>query len=214
MAVIMKNSTKKKVADEIIKAGLQIIDFEFTPTNEIYFTLVYKMEPDYSFIATFDKILYSPGSGILKRVKTRYQTWENAIIQLQKWLLNLKTELEISDPWEEIKKLRNDINQIHFNSSQEMFTDSERVSMESKIDFLLIEVKKLSLPSAQIISDIGHLKEMTHKISKKDFMLLALGTIAQWVIGNIITPEQSNSVLLLFQTILLGAFLLLPNSNE
>jgi hypothetical protein len=214
MAVIMKNSTKKKIADEITKAGLQIKDFEFTPTNEMFFTLVYKPEPDYSYNATIEKILYSPGSGIQKRVKTRYQTWENAMTQLQKWLLNLKTELEISDPWEEIKKLRNDINQIHFNSSQEIFTDSERASMESKIDFLLIEVKKLSLPSAQIISDIAHLKEMTNKISKKDFMLLALGTIAQWVIGNIITPEQSNSVLLLFQAILFSAFFLLPNSDE
>jgi hypothetical protein len=130
------------------------------------------------------------------------------------WAQNLKNEIDIGDPWEEIQKLKNDINQIHFDSYEEMFTDSECGSIGSKLELFYKEVEKLSITSSQIKSDIEHLKEMTNKISKKDFMLLALGTIAQWVLGNIITPKHVNSVLFLFQTILLGAFLLLPKSNE
>jgi len=195
--LIMLPIRQKQIVDTIKKGGFKQKDFDFIPLSNEDFNIIYKAFPEYKYIKS-EKInqLYSmtpaPGGRIIMGDQTR--GFGQRIVSLGTWLKALKENIEIGNPWEEIRSFQNDMNEIRFDSYEEMFSKDERIKIDQKLNLLLDHIRTLEIETSQIQEDVKHLKSMAGTISKKDWILLLLGCITGWIFTNMITPEQTQLI--------------------
>lgn len=182
---------QKQIVDTIKAGGFTQSEFIFEAIDNESFLLKYKANEDYHLEVKNKKHYIKPA--ISGRLFTEGETanFEAALSRIGYWLKAVKENIEVGNPWEDIKDKLSDID---YDSYEEVFTAEERIKIEKKLDQLLLEVSKLNIDTTEIKKDIKHLNSMSDKISKKDWFLLLMGTTTSWVVGNILSPEHTQTV--------------------
>src|SRR5690606_26856131 len=108
------------------------------------------------------------------------------------WLKSIRENIEIGNPWEDIEN--EEMNDLNFDSYEEIFNNKEQIIIEKKLDLFLLEFEKLKIDTNIIKEDIQHLKTMSGKISKKDWILLFLGSTTSWIFASLLPPEHTHTI--------------------
>lgn len=189
---------QKQVVDKIKAAGFKSNDFVFEPKSNEEFHLTYKAIPVFAFQRmakpNADNFEYSPASNGNLRVAFKFSSFDNLIVNLDKWFLAIKENIEIGNPWEDTEDIKNTMDSMGFNSYEEMFTTTEQEKIAETLDNMLTYFETLKIDVSEIKDDVEHLKEMSSKISKKDWIMLFLGNITGMIFSGLITSESTSLV--------------------
>ncbi|OFX20535.1 MAG: hypothetical protein A2033_01065 [Bacteroidetes bacterium GWA2_31_9] len=189
--VIMLPIRQKKIADKIVAIGLNLNDFIFTPTSNDWFELRYKQNDFYYIKIINGQYTFQPAQGGLRSAAGSIKSWEASLNCIEIWLIGLKENLEIGNPWE----TKFDFNEAnYFDSYQELLNDNEVQIFSIKLDSFVNKLESLKIETSEIKKDIEHIKEMSSKISKKDIMLLLIGNVTGWFFSALIPSDSINTV--------------------
>lgn len=196
MAIIMTRVRQKQIADELSKAGLNVNDFEFKPIAEIFFTIIYKKEPDYNFQALTNNVIFTPGNGLSKTLKFNYSNFETTFKHITTWAKQLKAELDITNPWENVMDSERFQNTISDPKLLSPFSQPDKDFISEKLDQILLFVDNSREDYEVIKKDIHHLKELLSSttITKKDWILLFVSTAVSGCWDNIFSIENISSI--------------------
>jgi len=209
MTYIMTEVQQKKITDVIKQEGLALKDFSFVPVTNDSFNLIYKLNTQFKFKYSRGingQSIYHmcPGpEGKLNHVVQPHK-FPDALKELKNWIIYLKENIEIGNPWEEMVEFKNQLFDDYFDSYQEYLNTEEVTRFNKTLDLLFKEISILNgelstlndnvmsnkIPLDVIQKDIQHLKDQGSKVSKKDLWLLFLGTIVNWGI----TADSLNKV--------------------
>ncbi|MCE3225471.1 MAG: hypothetical protein K0S32_22 [Bacteroidetes bacterium] len=185
---------QNQIADLIKSHGFKPTDFEFKPITNEYFNLTYKLNTNFLMTIQDKKHYIKPAQQGRWVTNGETANWETALLRVDYWLNALKENVTIKNPWEEIENTQNYMGEINFESSTEVFTSDEQKNIENKLNQLLLKIETLNVNIEIVNTDINHLNEMSGKISKKDWILLMLGTITGWLFTSLISSDQAHFV--------------------
>lgn len=193
--IIMLPIKQKQVVDKIRAAGFKPNDFVFEPKSNEEFSLIYKAIPVFVYQRmakpNTGNFGYSPASNGNLRAAFRFTGFGSLMDNIDKWFDAIKENIEIGNPWEDIE---NTMDSMNFDSYEEMFSATEQVKIADTLDNMLSYFKTLEIDVSKIKDDVEHLKEMSSKISKKDWILLFLGNITGFIFTGLITTEHTSLV--------------------
>lgn len=195
---IMLPVKQKQVVDKIKAAGFKPNDFVFEPKSNEEFSLTYKTIPVFVYQRmakpNTGNFGYSPASNGNFRAMFRFSGFGSLIENIDKWFNAIKENIEIGNPWEDIEDIKDTMDSMGFDSYEEMFTATEQEKIAEKLNNLLSYFQILKIDVSKIKDDVEHLKEMSSKISKKDWILLFLGNITGFIFTGLITTEHTSLV--------------------
>jgi len=193
--IIMLPIKQKQVVDKIKAAGFKPNDFIFEPKSNEEFSLTYKTIPVFVYQRmakpNTGNFGYSPASNGNLRAAFRFTGFGSLMDNIDKWFDAIKENIEIGNPWEDIE---NTMDSMNFDSYEEMFTADDQEKIADTLDNMLSYFKTLEIDVSKIKDDVEHLKEMSSKISKKDWILLFLGNITGFIFTGLITTEHTSLV--------------------
>lgn len=193
--IIMLPIKQKQVVDKIRAAGFKPNDFVFEPKSNEEFSLIYKAIPVFVYQRmakpNTGNFGYSPASNGNLRAAFRFTGFGSLMDNIDKWFDAIKENIEIGNPWEYIE---NTMDSMNFDSYEEMFSATEQEKIAETLDNMLSYFKTLEIDVSKIKDDVEHLKEMSSKISKKDWILLFLGNITGFIFTGLITTEHTSLV--------------------
>lgn len=193
--IIMLPIKQKQVVDKIKAAGFKPNDFIFEPKSNEEFSLTYKPIPVFVYQRmakpNTGNFGYSPASNGNLRAAFRFTGFGSLMDNIDKWFDAIKENIEIGNPWEDIE---NTMDSMNFDSYEEMFSATEQEKIAETLDNMLSYFKTLEIDVSKIKDDVEHLKEMSSKISKKDWILLFLGNITGFIFTGLITTEHTSLV--------------------
>lgn len=195
--MLMTPYRSKQVSDKIIEQKFKKNEFSFSPTHEERFSLKYNDIPHFSFDVNENKHVYGrPGlQGKMDYVRS-FKTWEDVLSMVGEWLENLRHNIDIGNPWEDV----NSSSQKIFNGNEEeILNDEDRKFIDEKLDIILEALSTMDININAIRVDLEHLKKSSEQISKKDWQLMFYGSLFGWVVNETIPKESINNV---FSTIM------------
>lgn len=189
---------QREITDSIIKNGFSLDDFEFKPISNDEFSIYYK--PNRTFclrqsgkktqgIKKMNVYTMIPFVKGVYKETFDFEGFDELKEKFVVWLNALRENVEIGNPWDLFGSNTEFSQNINFDSYEEVFTEEEEKVIHVKLDLLLGKINKLELETSSISDDINHLKGMTNKISKKDWMILLLGFIGSWHLQGL-TPSD------------------------
>lgn len=200
---IMLAIRQREITDSIIKNGFSLDDFEFKPISNDEFSIYYKPNKIFSLRQSAKKTqgikkmnVYTMipfVKGVYKETFD-FEGFDVLKEKLEIWLNALRENVEIGNPWDIFGNNTEFSQDINFDSYEEVFTEEEEKVIHLKLDLLLGKIKKLELETSSISEDINHLKEMTNKISKKDWILLFVGMMSSWGLQTLAPSEVLDSI--------------------
>lgn len=194
MAVIMSPVKQRDIALTIYNAQFQKNDFEFDFRSNVDFTITFVNEPSYYFKTDKDSwYSYSPGrEGSMKESSAKFTPWASMLEAIKSWLLYLRENVEIGDPWQ-IGDFQSE--GIHIGkASQDKFSVADIDFIEQKLDVILEALKEFAQDFAKIKDDLEYLKGASEKVSKKDWGLMVMGNVMGWAMGNAIPKDSVSQV--------------------
>ena len=186
---------QKQVADRIFKNGFNSQDFEFTPLSALQFNVHYK--PNRFYLFSVDQQLFYmgvPGANGNPTFREKAKDWEGILKGFDVWLEYLSENIDAGNPWEEIQATKENLNNMQFDSYEEMLNEDEQKTFSAKIDMLVEHFETLQIDVTAIRDEMEHLKEMSSKVSKKDVFLLFLGTITSLITSAVIPANKVGDV--------------------
>jgi len=112
---------------------------------------------------------------------------------LKDWLISLKENLQIVDPWNEIGSFENENINIG-NNKEEYFSEADIDFIDEKLEVILEALKEFATDFERIKDDLEYLKSPGDKISKKDWGLMVMGNVMGWAMSNSIPPNSLHQV--------------------
>jgi len=214
MTYIMTQVQQKKITDVIKQEGLALNEFSFEPVTNDSFNLIYKQNTQFKFKYSRGingQSIYHmcPGPQGKLNYVVQPPKFPDALKELKNWLIYLKENVEIGNPWEEMGEFKNQIFDDYFDSSEEFLNVEEVTRFNKTLDLLYKEISNLNgqvhtlnenVTSIQISleviqKDIKYLKDQGGKVSKKELWLLFIGTVFNWWITELIPADALNKVL-------------------
>ncbi len=185
---------QKQIVDIIKAGGFKTNDYIFTPIDNESFILKLKNDVDYHLTIRNKKYYIKPGQNGIMMAEGESTTWDKGLYWLEYWLKAVKENVEIGNPWEDIEDAKEQMNEMNFDSYEEIFNEEEQNKIEVKLNLLIAEIHKLNIDTTIIKEDISHLNKMSGQISKKDWILLLIGTVTSWVFSSELPLEYSQTI--------------------
>lgn len=186
---------QKDITDRIQKSGFRKRDFSFTATGEQSFELIYTANTYYIFKVDHN-LNYSgvPGSKGKHQFSAHTSNWVGVLSALDAWLSYVKENEDVGNPWEEVISEQQKLNEETFGTYNETLSQEEQKAFATKLDLMLDHFSALHLDVSKMQEDISHLKEKSSKISKKDLLLLFIGTVSSYMMSGIIPPDKASDI--------------------
>lgn len=186
---------QKEITDRIQKLGFRKSEFSFTSTGEESYELSYKPNAHYNFKVDHN-LNHSgvPGSKGKHQFNGRANNWLDSLSTLEAWLRYVKENVDVGDPWQEVISEQQKLNEETFGNYDETLTEEEQKVFSNKLDLMLDHFSALQLDIGKMKDDIAHLKDQSSKISKKDLLLLFIGTVSSYMMAGIIPPNMASEV--------------------
>lgn len=185
---------QNKIVEIIKSSGFKANEFNFSPIDNDSFLLKYKPNEDYHLEIKNNKHYIKPAMTGRLFAEGETPSFETALTIVEYWLKAVKENIEVGNPWEDIEDAKEQMNEMNFDSYEEVFNEEEQSKIEKKLDQLLLEITKLNIDTTEIKKDIIHLNTMSGKVSKKDWILLLMGTVTSWVFGSLLSPENTQTI--------------------
>lgn len=196
--IIMLPVRQKQVFQTIKNEGFDPFDFLFEPLTNDQFSITYRPNEEYNFSKSKtpnqNSFVYIPGHNGALKTSFNFASFQHLLKQLTIWLSNLKENISVGNPWQEIHKLRGSLEEFNVDSYEEMFSDEESILARDTIQSFSNYLEEIKVETSLIRKDLDHLSEMISKVSRKDWLFLFLGTITSWLIGGLIPPEEMGTV--------------------
>lgn len=191
---IMLPKRQKQILDKIIELGFINKDFEFIPMTNDDFRIQYNHKSHYNYTHKDKRAIFSPGNNNQLKTTLVSKGFLDGLKYISVWLTEMKENLSIGNPWSKEPEINDFFNNDNFSPYEELLNVEEQKLLSEKLDLLLDQFEQLKIDTTQIKKDVEHIKDMSDKISKKDIMLLILGTITSSIFAGIIDQEQATSV--------------------
>lgn len=185
---------QQQIVDKIKSEGFSTKDFFFEPSTNDWFSMYFKPNKVYSLKIVDKRFSYCPGLYGNMNSTGLVKNWLDNLKILENWLKCLKKNLSIGNPWQEIEDFKDEMKEMNFDSYEEMFNDEDKIKIEKRLETLLTHFVDVKIDITQIKIDVEHLKNMSHKVSKKDWILLLLGNITGWIFTGLIPSEHVQSI--------------------
>lgn len=185
---------QKEIVDKIKSLGFKLKDFKFNPATNDTFVINYLPITDFYISIQSKGYVFKPAQNGILSASGEAATWDTGLKWLDYWLRALKENIEIGNPWEDIEEAKEQMHEMDFDTYEEFFSQEEQSKIEKKLDQLLLEIAKLNIDTTEIKKDIVHLNTMSGKVSKKDWVLLLMGTVTSWVFGSLLSPEHTQTI--------------------
>ncbi len=186
---------QKQVVDVIEKSEFSKSQFEFYPINNDRFKVTYLALPLFHFVINeYKKCSGVPGANGSNYYSSISNDWNGHLKALEIWLIFLRENIIVGDPWAENENLKEFFFENNFSSYEELLNPEEQAVFCKKLDLLIIHIQDIDVDITTIADDMEHLKQMSSKISKKDLMLLLLGSITGYILTGALPPVEANSV--------------------
>jgi hypothetical protein len=185
---------QKEIVDKIKSLGFKLKDFKFNPATNETFVINYLPVTDYYISIQNKRYTVKPAQNGTMLAAGEAVTWDTGLKWLDYWLRALKENIEVGNPWEDIEDAKEQMNEINFDTYEEVFNEEEQTKIEKKLDQLLLEITKLNIDTTEIKKDIVNLNTMSGKVSKKDWVLLLMGTVTSWVFSSLLSPEHTQTI--------------------
>ena len=181
---------QKQIVDLILETGFERTSFTFNPYSNEWFDL--HLNSNRLFFIKFHNHKFSRRPGVAGQFEQEDSTpgWDANLKHLKSWLIELQTNLQIGNPWEELTALKEEFTGIRFDSYEELMNDADKNVMRVQFDLILLKLSDLEVETSQVQKDLSHLMEMSGKISKKDILIMLIGYVTSWVFNQVI-PQDS-----------------------
>ena len=185
---------QKQIVDKLKIAGYNYKDFSFNAIDNESFILTYKPNEFYNITIKDKRHRIRPALGGEIETTGESANWKTTMLRLEYWLNALKENIDVGNPWEEIENAKEQMHEMNYESYEEIFDKEDQNKIELKLDLLLDKINSLNIDTTIIKEDIAHLNKMSAKVSKKDWVLLLIGTVSSWVFSNVLSPEQTQTI--------------------
>src|SRR5258705_7801538 len=164
--LIMKNIKQKQVVDVIKKNNFfNKKDFDFTPSDNNNFEIIYRPIPEYRFSINGDTYKGVPGSGGNPVFKIRFNGWENGLRGMEVWLNYVQQNIVVGNPWaEEEETIKDFFAENNSEATQELLSREDQKVFAEKIDLLLDRLKGIDVDVTKISVDMEDLKRKSSEI--------------------------------------------------
>ena len=192
MSLKMSHLRQNEVANLIKGAGFLQADFDFNPTSESIFAIVYKPIPDYTFTVLQDqKCVYSPGADGKLRSTVSATDWTQTKTAAKNWLIYLKKNVKVMNVWKGISN----IDSLKIQGSEDAHFLTEEISLlNEKVDIILEGLLQFANDIDRIKSDLEYLKFSSEKVSRKDWGLMFMGSFFGWITDKVIPAEHVDKI--------------------
>ena len=148
-------------------------------------------------------IKYFPDNYLSESELINSQDWKTLISHFKAWLAKVKGQVQVPDKWKLLSQAQSDFQFIEVPLGDH-FSVEEYNMVTTKIDIFKESLKEINLTQEQyksLSASIEELKESAKSISKKDWLLLFVGTIVTQSVALSITPENISSIWSIFKTV-------------
>jgi len=176
----------------------EIVEMDKKIEKEIETLVVFKESEyffgfvDSSYNASF-YLNYHPGNEQFLEV-TSPLMWKEGMAHFNKWLNNLKREINAPNLWQKFQTEATALN-MNFDSDNSKFTINEYNELKQKIDFIINQLPNIQLGNQQqieIASTLQHLLTLSNELGKFDWKSLFIGTIISIIIQLNVTKENAD----------------------
>jgi hypothetical protein len=221
MDKLILKSQKREIHDCIINTRLEPSMFEWDATGSKYAILdVSRLKyigTNYFFIFDFLRdeyyCTYSPGFQTPIR-ETRSADWNSQIDRVREWLKNLKREVEITDPWDDIGKYLPEKEEINLEDEKENspFSYETVEHITNALHKLKDEIKKsynLDTEQDKLVQEkLDYLIDCSKRMGRKDWYHIVIGAVIGLALKLDFTSEQAKGLWGLIKVCLKGIGLL------
>jgi hypothetical protein len=158
---------------------------------------------EYNFVFDYDegghRCRYTPGSDSIN--ENHYPgDWATTESYFRNWLANLRREIEAPDLWEQIGAAANGMpSAIMSMESNTPFNNDERGAIAKTlrdIRELIVTNGALTADKLRSIDDrLAYIEDATHRLGRKDWTLLAIGTLFNMVVATSLPPDLARTAL-------------------
>lgn len=161
---------------------------------------------------------FTPSSSQVKEVDPGEQgSWQEVFTLFREWLVAVRSEYLEPDLWEQTKTDSRLVAPSLDEVGNEPFSEEEKKRISASIHELLQFVTKTATHTpAQlefVATRLQHLEEASHRLGRKDWITLAMGTLTNIVVGVALSPDAAKELLRTAGSLLgwiVGNFPLLP----
>lgn len=127
-------------------------------------------------------------------------SWYRLKQRVEGWLREVRTDLEMPDRWAELKQLAGVLAAAQSDgASNEPFTPGEQAEISTRLDATKDLVRRqFELTPEQVTrieQKLDDLKEASTRLGRKDFVMLALGTVVSLFLTDTVPPHVLQAVL-------------------
>jgi len=137
----------------------------------------------------------SPGENALTE-SSQVSTWAHASTYFNRWLTNLRREIEVIDKWKQLEEQMPDISIIQ-DGNNGKFTFNEFIQVETKINLLKLRILEIPLEPEQIrvLNDkLDYCIELAKSANKFDWGSYFLGVITNIILTLSVTPANAHMI--------------------
>lgn len=205
---LLMPSRRNQALEEISKAGLNPVDFEWTEAHEervptvadagIISVLVHR-PTGYSF--SFDlrgqlfSVRFSPGQDAPQRIEICVSLPQVMSFFIFEWLPSLKREFEAPDLWEELRKDNMLLRLALVGSTTESLNPSERSQVISGLKSIkrwLLDARELDeAEHALVVQRLDYLESAVDRLPRGDWIHTAIGVFFTIAVGIGLAPDQA-----------------------
>lgn len=202
-------SQRAQVAQELTAAGLDLRSFEWKAVDSVLRTattvacLSHKSEAGFEFV--FDRSpssaaksyvgRRSPGKGYELEDHCYASTWEGQLRNVGEWAELLRRELDAEDPWESLESARQFVDLVERQEDNSLFTPDEHRAISRRLDEIESQIQanvELSFEQRLYVSrQIDYLRNAAGRLGRKDWLMLALGTVSNLAVGLALDASQA-----------------------
>ena len=194
-----------QIVDIIQKNLFSKSKFNFQPIDNNRFNLIYIENPSFYFkMDEFNMCKGCPGKDGSLNFRYASTNWEQRLRGLELWLTYLIENIKVGDPWNEIEKLTTIFSKHEYEDLDTKLNKDEQIYFADKIDQLVDDLNDFKIQNEKILKDMGHLKEMSKSLSKRDIIHLFLGTIMEYILEGLIPADTMSNVIQLLKDFFSG----------
>ena len=152
----------------------------------------------FDFVKTQHHYVCSPGNSTQVESATA-GNWDNHIAAFKRWLQYLKREIEAPDLWSAIanEKVLSEVS--YDNDDNATFSMEEKLRVAHSLNEIkqyLISIQSFSPEQKQYLdARFGYLINASERLGRKDWILLAVGTLTNIIIGLSLMPDIAREFL-------------------
>ena len=193
--------------------------FELLRTNDLPVNQFAWETPDARFGASVPRLVHSPSGlyfeiffdeGFLRSVTyfpgpggrkshTEVHDWGGVIRNAGLWATYLKRELSVPDLWASVQTEREFMSGGPVTAANSAFDQSEKERISRSLNEIrgfLENTQKLSgVQLAIVSSQLAHLEDAANRVGRKDWLLMAIGTLMSIAVTAALSTEQAQALM-------------------